>query len=62
MNELKAVFGDYSWIYWKTYEENCGEAIEELLTAMENNNVNVDYLTVVQAELRDENENIIDEY
>lgn len=61
MNELMAVVGDQSWMYWKTDETNCEDAIEELFKAMENNNINADNITVTRAELRDENENVIDE-
>ena len=61
MNELMACFGDHSWVYWKTDENNCEWAIEELFNAMESNGINADNLTVTRAELRDENENVIDE-
>lgn len=61
MNELMAVVGDQSWIYWNTDEENCELAIEELFRTMENNNINVDNVTVTRAELRDKNGITIDE-
>lgn len=60
MNELMAVFGDASWVYWKTDETNCEDAIEELFCVMKNNGINIDNLVVIEAALRDENYDNID--
>lgn len=62
MNELMVDFGNENWLYFKTNAMNCTDAETELIAKAEEIGLNLDNMTAFSMELRNENNENIDEW